>query len=207
MEKPINIFVEGIADEKFIQDYVSHLLNIELSKNDIIKSEGWTNINSKKGKGELIINKMISNSDNGGLNIIIFDSDSDYEKRREEILKWGVDNSVEFQLFLFPNNSLPGALEDLLEKIINENNKPIFECWDGYEECIQSKTINGRSQPLTIPAKKTKIYGYLETLLGKSQSEKEKIKERERNYKEKTHWNLDSEFLNPLRDFLIANIK
>ena len=50
MEKPINIFVEGIADEKFIQDYVSHLLNIELSKNDIIKSEGWTNINSKKGK-------------------------------------------------------------------------------------------------------------------------------------------------------------
>jgi len=121
MEKPINIFVEGIADEKFIQDYVSHLLNIELSKNDIIKSEGWTNINSKKGKGELIINKMISNSDNGGLNIIIFDSDSDYEKRRKEILKWGVDNSVEFQLFLFPNNSLPGALEDLLEKIINKN--------------------------------------------------------------------------------------
>jgi hypothetical protein len=207
MERPINIFVEGIADEKFIQDYVSYILNIELSKNDIIKSEGWTNIISTEEKGELILNKMISNTDNGGLNLIIFDSDSDCENRRKEILKWGLDNSVEFQLFLFPNNSLPGTLEDLLENIINQNNKPIFDCWGGFEDCIQSKTIVGRSQPLTIPAKKTKIYGYLETLLGKSNSEKEKIKERERNYKEKSHWNLDSEFINPLREFLTENIK
>jgi hypothetical protein len=60
---------------------------------------------------------------------------------------------------------------------------------------------------LTIPAKKTKIYGYLETLLGTSKSEKEKIKEKERNYKEQSHWNLDSEYLDPLKEFLIENIR
>jgi hypothetical protein len=207
MERPVNIFVEGIADVKFIQDYVNHILKLELSKDEIIESEGWTNILSKKGKGELLLTKMMSNTDNNGINVIIFDADSDCENRRQEILKWGSDNSVEFQLFLFPNNSLPGALEDLLEKIIHPNNAPIFECWENFEKCIESKTIMGRSKPLTIPAKKTKIYGYLETLLGTSKSEKEKIKERKRDYKETTHWNLDSEFISPLRNFLLENIK
>ena len=207
MEKPINIFVEGIADIKFIQDYVSHILNVELSKNEVIETEGWSNILSKKEKGELILNKMISNTDNDGVNLLIFDADSDLKERKQEILKWGEDNSVEFNLFLFPNNSLTGALEDLLENIINPNNSPIFDCWDEFEECIQTKNIEGRLNPLTIPAKKTKIYGYLETLHGTSKSEKEKIKERKRNYKDQSHWNLDSEFLNPLRDFLTKNIK
>jgi len=207
MERPINIFVEGIADIKFIHDYINHILHLELPENDVINSGGWTNLNSKKEKGELILNKMVSNSDNNGVNLIIFDADSNYENRRTEILKWGTDNSVQFELFLFPNNSLPGALEDLLEKIINPNNVPIFDCWTDFEKCIQTKSIKGRTTPLTIPAKKTKIYGYLETLLGTSKSEKEKIKERERNYNEQSHWNLDSEFLGPLKDFLIQNIK
>jgi hypothetical protein len=207
MERPVLIFVEGLADIKFIQDYVNHILKIELSKNEIVETEGWTNILSKKEKGELYLNKMKINSDNNGVNLIIFDADSNFENRRKEILEWGQKNSVDFQLFLFPNNSLTGALEDLLEQIINPNNEPIFDCWDNFEDCIQSKSIEGRTEPLTIPAKKTKIYGYLETLLGTTRSEKDKIKERNRDYKELSHWNLDSEFVNPLKDFLVKNIK
>jgi hypothetical protein len=59
---------------------------------------------------------------------------------------------------------------------------------------------------LTIPAKKTKIYAYLEVLLGVTKKEKEKIKERERDYKNKGHWNLDSDFLIPLKEFLLKHI-
>ena len=46
------------------------------------------------------------------------------------------------------------------------------------------------------------IYGYLEALLGTSKSQKEKIKERKRDYTEKNHWDLDSEKLNSLKSFL-----
>ena len=63
--------------------------------------------------------------------------------------------------------------------------------------------IEGRTPPpLTTPAKKTKIYGYLEALLFESESEKKKIKERDREYDNALHWNLDAEYLLPLKEFL-----
>mgnify|MGYP003296751608 FL=1 len=46
--------------------------------------------------------------------------------------------------------------------------------------------------PFTIPAKKTKIYGYLEALLGGSKKEKKMIKEKKRDYKNALHWDLDT---------------
>ena len=47
-----------------------------------------------------------------------------------------------------------------------------------------------------------KIYGYLEALLGETKSQKELIKEANRNYENPQHWNLDAEYLKPLRKFL-----
>ena len=59
-----------------------------------------------------------------------------------------------------------------------------------------------KTSPLTTPAKKTKIYGYLEALLFGSKSQKEQIKEVNRNYKNTQHWNLDAKYLEPLKGFL-----
>lgn len=59
---------------------------------------------------------------------------------------------------------------------------------------------------LTIPAKKTKIYAYLETLLGDSKSLNELIKEANRKYDNSEHWNLDAEYLVGLKKFLEKNI-
>lgn len=55
-------------------------------------------------------------------------------------------------------------------------------------------------------AKSIKIYGYLEALLGESKSQKELIKEVNRNYENPQHWNMDSEYLEPLKTFLVDNI-
>ena len=60
---------------------------------------------------------------------------------------------------------------------------------------------------LTIPAKKTKIYAYLETLLGKSKSQKKLIKDANRKYENSQHWNLETENLKPLRDFLEQHLR
>ena len=54
----------------------------------------------------------------------------------------------------------------------------------------------------TLPAKKTRIYAYLEALLGASNSEKEKIKEKNRDYKNKDHWDLQAQALSGLTAFL-----
>lgn len=54
--------------------------------------------------------------------------------------------------------------------------------------------------------KSTKIYGYLEALLGETKSQKELIKEANRNYENPQHWNSDSEYLEPMKEFLTGNI-
>ena len=61
-------------------------------------------------------------------------------------------------------------------------------------------------QQPAIPAKKTKINAYLETLLGKSRSQKKLIKDANRNYENTQHWNLDAEYLEPLKEFFESNI-
>jgi hypothetical protein len=148
---------------------------------------------------------MRINSDQGGINLVIFDADEDIEARRAELLAIKKKFDVEFELFLIPNNKEAGALEDLLESIINPNNQSIFECWKHYEQELVTLDIPDRTPPpLTTPAKKTKIYGYLEALLFKNQNEQ--IKEKKRNYENALHWNLDAEYLEPLKKFLMILI-
>ena len=192
------IVVEGIADETFIRQYLYHLFGQKVPENFILKTNGKDNL-----KSSVAINRMRSMTDQGGINLVIFDADDDCEARRSAILEWKELNGLEFELFLLPNNQDKGELEDLLENIINPNNRPILDCWEKYEKELVTIHIEGRTPPpLTTPAKKTKIYGYLEALLGPSESDKKKIKEREREYDNVLHWNLDAEYLLPLKEFL-----
>lgn len=52
------------------------------------------------------------------------------------------------------------------------------------------------SSPLTIPAKKTKIYVYLETLSGKSKTQKKLIKDANHNYENTQPWNIEAKYEN-----------
>lgn len=202
MKKNYNIFVEGIADARFFKQYINHLFTEEVADERIVILKGWDNL-----KTEASAVRMRSMTANDGVNLVIVDSDRNIQVRRNEIEKWKQDNNVEFELFLMPNNKDAGALEDMLENIINPNNRPIFDCWENYEKGLVVLDIPGRTPPpLTVPAKKTKIYGYLEALLGESKKEKELIKEPNRNYENTQHWNLDSDYLTSLKGFFMRNL-
>ena len=83
-----------------------------------------------------------------------------------------------------------------------------MDCWQKYEDELKEVRIPTKTPPtLTIPAKKTKIYAYLETLLGETRTQKELIKDPNRNYENVQHWNLDAEYLEPLKEFLKCNIE
>ncbi len=198
----IRIFVEGIADFKLLKDLLLLKYGNSLIMDEIVVTKGWTNLLSEKSEGELLKNKMKQNSDDGGHNLLIFDADENFKNRFNEIKEWKENNELSFETFLLPNNSDSGDLETLLENIINKKNLPIFKCWEGYENCLSSITINGQKKLLTIPAKKSKIYGYLEALLGSSKSQKKLLKEEKRDYTNPDHWDLDSEYLNNLTKFL-----
>ena len=191
MRKDFNIFVEGVADARFFRQYIHHVFGEEVADERLVTLQGWDKL-----KTEASAVRMRSMSANGGVNIVIVDADKDFQARQAEIAKWQHVNEVEFELFLLPNNQDKGALEDLLENIINPNNRPILDCWEDYEkELVKLELPDRTPPPLTTPAKKTKIYGYLEALLGESKSQKELIKEVNRDYENTLHWNLDAESL------------
>lgn len=205
--KKFLIIVEGEADKKFIKDYYHHLFKTSAPKNSIIHTGDLSGDTGgyKKLASEINLQQMRMNSDQGGVNLVIFDADSDYQVRWEELSSIKEQYGVEFELFLFPNNQDAGALEDLLENIINPNNRPIFDCWKNYEDELSKLEIPDRTPPpLTTPAKKTKIYGYLEALL--LNHEKEKIKDKKRDYENSLHWDLDAEYLERLEEFIGGNL-
>lgn len=210
MKKRFRIFVEGDADKKFLSDYYHHLFQERVpqySNNHTGDLKGDKTGGYKKLSDEINIREMRINTDQGGVNLVIFDADKDIEARRKELEAVKEQYHVEFEFFLLPNNKDAGELEDLLENIINPNNRPILDCWEDYEkELVQLDIPDRTPPPLTTPAKKTKIYGYLEALLGESKSQKEQIKEVNRNYENTQHWDLDAEYLEPLKEFLNNNI-
>ena len=204
--KRFMIIVEGDADKKFFWDYFHHLFGEQAPKDSIIHSGkdsdtgGYTKLKSKEA-----LQAMRKNTNQGGVNLVIFDADEAPEARRKELLAIKEEFGVEFELFLLPNNKDAGELEDMLEQIINPKNQPVMDCWQTYEGELEKVRIPTKTPPtLTIPAKKTKIYAYLETLLGKSRSQKKLIKDANRNYENTLHWNLDAEYLEPLKEFVIG---
>lgn len=202
------IIVEGEADKKFFENYYHHLFHEKAPAGCIIHPGKDDDTGGyQKLRKEDSINALKQNTDAGGKNLVIFDADDDPETRRKELLAIKEEFGVEFELFLLPNNKDAGELEDLLENIINPNNQPVMDCWQTYEGELRKVRIPTKTPPtLTIPAKKTKIYAYLETLLGKSRSQKKLIKDANRNYENTQHWNLDTEYLEPLKEFLYKSL-
>ena len=195
------IYVEGIADQKFIADFISYHYKVSLIKGSdrtgIRQNHNLIEIGGIDNRDKVASAFFERNSEQGIVNIIIFDADDDIKERKKELQDLKNKYNEDFDFFLFPNNIDKGELEDLLVNIINQNYSSIFDCWDNYENCL--KMI---SSDMTLPAKKTKIYAYLEPLHGKSKSQKEMIKEPNRNYKNEKHWDLNNPYLKPLKFFL-----
>ena len=199
--KKVQIFVEGIADQKFLQDIISewygvHLTMGSLSKSgDILETQG-KDVFETENKLKQLTQIFKLNRLNNVQNLLIFDADKFYNTQLNisEIAK-----EQGFKFFLLPDNQSDGDLETLLEKIINPANHTIFDCWKDYEQCLSQKPN------FTTPARKTKIYAYLEALVGESKSQKDLIKEAKRDYRNKLHWILDTQeapILQRLKSFL-----
>lgn len=203
----IKILVEGVADAKFIQDLTDEWYKASLKIGDLGKAGDIICLGGKDAFDSATkLDKLAILFDQAVfLDIpVIVIADADHYPDNYQIF---TSHSQEhgFRFFLLPNNSDNGELETLLQDLIHPSNQVIFDCWQIYENCLQGyQTTMTDSGQFTLPARKTKIYAYLEALVGESGSEKEKIKERHRNYREQCHWNLDSTHppLKPLKEFL-----
>ncbi|MBL7991654.1 MAG: hypothetical protein JNN25_09475 [Candidatus Kapabacteria bacterium] len=205
------LFVEGSADVKFLQDFVNYHFDTTLKKGThIIDCEGNGGLAAQKPQFERFALEGLTSC-------IIFDADSEKQKTNFQATQGNIykelegiisaiqderpNLSVKFDVFLLPNNSDDGDLETLLERIINPDNQPILDCWNGYERCIEQQRT-AISRTLSLPIRKSKIYSYMEILHGTSKKERENAKEVNRNYANKQDWQLEHSAAQALHIFL-----
>ena len=93
MRKDFNIYVEGIADARFLKQYIRHVFGEDIADERFVVLKGWDNL-----KTEASAARMRSMSANGGVNLVIVDADKDFLARQKEIEKWQQANDVEFVL-------------------------------------------------------------------------------------------------------------
>ena len=198
------IFVEG-RDADFIEKYLLSLMGENAGRWEIIQTNGYTNL-------ALIDQQFKENSDNGGINLIIFDADfpetnGGFAARYEYIEEKIKELSISGEIFLFPNNKDDGDFELMLENVINEEHRCLLACFEGYENCIGRHCDEKGNPKYITPNRKAKIYAYVESFK-KSRKEREKFKnKKEYFFNNPNYWNLNSEYLNPLKEFLQKGIK
>ncbi len=185
------IFTESKADVKFLKDLIEEVFAISISEEDFDTLGGWSGY---KAGGNLKSSIKENSIDDEKISILILDADVDFKQRQQEILADFNNFNVPIQLFLFPNNASVGNLEDLLAEIAVD--RKLIDCFLEYEKCVAlyPKKLNH-----------SRIYAYLDMLLlndFKDNQGKDLRREEFRNYKNEEHWNLQHEFLQPLKEFL-----
>ena len=185
------IFTESKADEKFLKDFIEDVFSLSLSEKHFDTLRGWSGY---KADGD-IKSSIIQNSvDDKNISILILDADNDFKQRQNYILEDFRKFNIPVRLFLFPNNSSNGNIEDLLSNIAVD--RKLMDCFLEYEKCVKAypKKLND-----------SRIYSYLDMLLIENYKDgkgRDLRREEFRNYKNEEHWNLQHEFLQPLKEFL-----
>lgn len=211
-----DIWVEGIADQKFLADVLSVWFGLVFNTSKIngaivfeskdesrqidlkIRAAGSVNAFISEKEWQKTAPDFQDNHSSGGKNLVIADMDDDFSTRKKEIADTvkGVGFHAESDLFLWPDHQPhdeKSDLEKLLVQIVSPNHQDVLDCFDGYESCL--KASHGKTY--VTPNRKAKIFSYSEALSGDGN-------ERKRDYTNPDHWQLDhtKEPLKPLHEFL-----
>lgn len=182
------IFVEGKTDKKFINDF----LQVRFAD----RIQDWSEIQVIDGKDNLrnYKNRFKISSDSGLTNLLIFDADNDAKIQLENLNAIKGELNIDFEVFLFPNNHSSGNLESLLKKIATT--QEVFECIQAYGRCLNQL----HNESLREIDDKTSIFIYSDSFKNPTS------KGHYRDYTNENIWNLNSEALSPLYDFLSDHI-
>ena len=96
-----------------------------------------------------------------------------------------------------------------MEQIINAKHKCLFDCFEGYQTCINSRKDRSGNNIYNAPIRKTKIYAYVDSIK-KSKDEEKRFKTRKGGdflFDNQELWDLDNEYLAPLKEFLLKYLK
>lgn len=193
------IFVEGKEDKAFIMAIIKIKLGLSMDDSMIVSTGGWTKLPAVKNLFDEV-------TDQGGLNLVIFDADTvnnhgGFEKRAGQLSAQFDELGINAELFLFPTNQDDGDFESLLELVINDKHEGVITCFSNYEQCVIELNEKVEGVEYKTPIRKAKIYSYID-VFPHSKKTLEKIKKGDYIYENSEFWDLDKPGLQPLIDFL-----
>ncbi|MBC7425924.1 MAG: hypothetical protein H7321_05255 [Bacteroidia bacterium] len=179
----VHFFVEGDADKSFMMALFPQLPPESI---DILNGKDFNDKNILRIKEMFVLGKKVC---------LFIDADKDYDSR----LEYYTDKKAEigdYNLFLMPDNSNNGNLESIYEAIAK--NTSFWTCFETYNNCIES--LNYKR---TLP--KSKVYAYIEAL---RDNENSKDLFNKTNFPKliNQHFDLNHEYLKPLKDFVNSHI-
>jgi hypothetical protein len=195
------VITEG-NDNVFIEKYLEYLGYEKDIKFKTKSIGGWTNIKLS----EPILRRYL---DEGNTVVIIFDADTvsnngGYEKRLNDIKSDLKEINLELDCFLFPNDKDDGDFEMLLERIASNDRKGVFNCFDAFENCVQS--LENNELKFQTPNRKSRIFAYIETFPETKKRKDKELKNYTKFFSNISYWNLNSDALTPLHDFLVKGL-
>jgi RNA recognition motif-containing protein len=116
--RTLKIFVEGIIDKKFIEDYIVYW-KIDTSKFEF-------SVVDLGGKADDRFEKNLPQFNSSDKNLVIVDADGNCAARKAELERLKISLDISFDLFLLPNDSDNGELETLLKSIVWEKYQNYF---------------------------------------------------------------------------------
>lgn len=204
----MNIFIEAKDTKTPEAEFLRAILNrldIPVEAYSLKPTNGYTNLMDSDNAAN--INAMRVNTDVGEKNLVVFDADSvnnngGLEKRRDQLLQKKEELGLEFELFLWPDNSNDGDVEILMESIARKDFYPeFFDCFGKYECCISRRKDDDGKQFYSTPNRKGKLHTYF-TSLPISKTKKDKVGSGLWQWNNPEIWDLDSDSLTPIKEFL-----
>lgn len=196
----ITVFIEARKKETseyhFIDDFIGRHLGIPENGYTIECANGWGNLKNMGSRLQL-------SSFDGSKNLIIFDADSPqngggFNKRKEEFLNIIRELNADASLFLFPNNHDDGMFEDLLKHImVHDGHERFFDCYHDYTECLGDDYIH--------PNLKGEVFTYISSMKSLPNRTRKNLGSGDWQFTNSNYWNLNSEFLSPLKKFIQDN--
>lgn len=204
----VNIFIEAknknTPECEFLVAVLNHL-GVSTDKYNVITTDGYTNLMDSVDASNILA--MQVNTDAGGKNLVVFDADTvknhgGFTMRKAELLGKRDELGLDFDLFLWPNNKEDGDVEVLMESIARKDLYPeFFVCFSKYENCLLKRKDSHGAPFYSAPNRKGKLFAFI-TSLPISKTKKRKTGKGVWLWDEADIWDLESDSLNPIKDFL-----
>lgn len=161
---------------------------------------------------EVNLNQMAQAQMLGEQVIVLVDADTvdkgfGFEKRKADIENGMRANKMEFPYFVYPNNQEDGDVETLMASAARRDlHSVFFDCFEDYEKCV-SGVKNDCGLPLyNIPNLKGKLHTYMNAQK-LSNKLRRKLGAGDRLFHDTNYWDLNVPALQPLKNFLAANLQ